>query len=63
MELLHRLVHPGDVAEGDLGRVGRHAFGPRLAEGVQLRASALNLADEQEPETDEEHKRQQVRQQ
>ncbi len=32
VQLLHRLVHPGDVAEGDLGRVHGHPLRARLAE-------------------------------
>ena len=62
VELLDGLVHPGDVAEGDLGRVDRHPLGARLAEGHDLRAAALHLVDDEQPEEQEDHERQDVRQ-
>ena len=61
VQLLHRLVHPSHVAEGDLRRVDRHALGPRLAEGHDLRPAALHLVDDEQPEQQEDHERQDVR--
>ena len=61
VELLDRLVDTGDVAEGDLRRVDRHALGARLAEGHDLRAAALHLVDDEQPEQQEDHERQDVR--
>src|SRR4051812_36263839 len=63
VELLDRLVHAGDVAEGDLRRVHAHALGARLAEGHHLRAAALDLVHEEDPEPDEDQERQDVGQQ
>src|SRR5205085_11153980 len=40
LELLHRLVDPGDVAEGDLGSVHGHPLGARFAEVHHPRAAA-----------------------
>ena len=60
VELLDGLVDPGDVAEGDLRRVDRHPLGARLAEGHDLRAAALHLIDDEEPEEQEDHERQDV---
>jgi hypothetical protein len=60
VELLDGLVDPGDVAEGDLGRVDRHALGARLPEGHHLRAPALHLVDDEQPEKQEDHERQDV---
>src|SRR3954468_150907 len=63
MELLDRLVDPRDVAEGDLWRVDAHALGARLAEGHDLRAAALHLVHEEDPEPDEDEEGQDVGQQ
>ncbi len=63
VELLDGLVHPGDVAEGDLRRVGRHALGTRLAEGHDFRAATLHLIHQEDPEAQEEHERQDEREQ
>ena len=60
VELLHRLVDPGHVAEGDLRRVHRHPLRARLAEGHHLRAAALHLVDDEEPEQQEDHEREDV---
>ena len=60
VELLDGLVHAGHVAEGDLGRVDRHPLGARLAEGHDLRAAALHLVDDEQPEEQEDHERQDV---
>ena len=57
VELLDRLVDPGDVAEGDLGRVHGHPFRARLAEGHDLRPAALHLIDDEQPEQQEDHER------
>ena len=61
VQLLDRLVHAGDVLEGDLRRVGRHALGAALAEAHHLRAAALHLVHQEDPEAEEEDERQQVR--
>src|SRR5919206_428132 len=53
VQLLDRLVHAGDVAEGDLGRVDRQPLGARLAERHDLRAAALHLVHQEDPEPDE----------
>src|SRR4051812_31638698 len=63
VELLDRLVHAGDVAEGDLRRVDAHALGARLAEGHDLRSAALDLVHQEDPEPDEDQERQDVGQQ
>ena len=60
VELLDRLVHAGDVLEGDLRRVGRHALGAALAEAHHLRAAALHLVHQEDPEAEEEDEREQV---
>ncbi len=60
VQLLDGLVDPGDVPEGDLGRVDGHTFGARLAEGHDLRPAALHLVDDEQPEQQEDHERQDV---
>ena len=60
LELLDRLVHAGDVLEADLRRVGRHPLRARLAEAHHLRAAALDLVHEEDPEAEQEHERQQA---
>ena len=60
VQLLDRLVDARDVAEGDLRRVHRHPLGARLAERHHLRAAALDLVHQEDPEADEDHERQQV---
>ena len=60
VELLDGLVDPGDVAEGDLGRVDRHPLGARLAEAHHPRAAALHLVHQEDPEAEEEEERQDV---
>src|SRR5438093_274339 len=60
LELLDRLVHAGDVLEGDLRRVRRHPLGAALAEAHHLRAATLDLVHEEDPEAEEEDERQQV---
>ena len=59
VQLLDRLVRPGDVLVRDLGRVGRHPLGAALAEAHHLRAAALHLVHQEDPEADEEQDRQQ----
>ena len=54
LQLLNRLVDPGNVAEGDLGRVHRHPFGFRFAEVHHPRAAALHLVHQEDPEAEEE---------
>ena len=63
VQLLDGLVRAGDVAEGDLRRVHAHALGARLAEGHDLRAAALDLVHQEDPEADEDQDREDVRQQ
>ena len=60
VELLDGLVDPGDVAEGDLRRVHGHPLRARLAEGHDLRPAALHLIDDEQPEQQEDHERQDV---
>src|SRR5256714_4763093 len=60
LELLDRLVHAGDVLETDLRRVGRHPLRARLAEAHHLRAAALHLAHEEDPEAEQEYERQEA---
>ena len=60
VQLLDGLIRAGDVAEADLGRVDGHALGAALAEAHDLRASALHLVHQEDPEAEEEHERQQV---
>ena len=60
VQLLHRLVDPGDVAEGDLRRVDRHPLGLRLAEVHHPRAAALHLVHQEDPEAEEEQEGQDV---
>jgi hypothetical protein len=55
VELLHGLVHAGHVAEGDLRRVHGHPLRTRLPEGHDLRAAALHLVDDEQPEQQEDH--------
>ena len=57
VQLLHRLVDPGDVAEGDLRRVDRHPLRARLAEVHHPRAAALHLVHQEDPEAEEEDER------
>ena len=60
VQLLHGLVGPGDVAEGDLGRVHRHPLRARLAEAHHPRAAALHLVHQEDPEGEEEQEGQDV---
>src|SRR4051812_48480921 len=53
-ELLDGLVDAGDVLETDLRRVGRHPLRPRLAEAHHLRAAALHLVHQEDPEPEQE---------
>ena len=53
LELLDGLVTAGDVLERHLGRVGRHPLGAALPEAHHLRAAALNLVHDEEPEEDQ----------
>ena len=54
LQLLHRLVDPGDVAEGDFRRVHRHPLRFRFAEVHHPRAAALHLVHQEDPEAEEE---------
>ena len=58
LELLDSLVHSGHVLEADLRRVRRHPLGAALAEAHHLRAAALHLVHQEDPEAEEEHERQ-----
>src|SRR3954447_14328949 len=60
VELLDRLVDAGDVAEGDLRRVDRQPLRAGLAERHHLRAAALDLVHEEDPEPDEDQEREDV---
>ncbi len=61
LKLLDRLVRAGDVLVRDLRRVGGHPLGAALAEAHHLRAAALHLVHEEDPEADQEHERQEAR--
>ena len=63
VKFFDRLVDASDVTEGDLRRVGRHSLGPRLAERHHLRAAALHLVHQEDPEADEDQERQDIGQQ
>jgi hypothetical protein len=63
VQLLDRLVDARDVAERDLRRVHGEPLGARLAEGHDLRSTALDLVHQEYPEPDEDQERQHVRQQ
>ena len=54
LKLLDSLVDAGDVLEADLRRVGRHPLRARLAEAHHLRAAALHLVHEEDPEAEDE---------
>ena len=58
LQLLDRLVDTGDVLEADLRRVRRHALRARLAEAHHLRAAALHLVHQEDPEPDQQQERQ-----
>jgi hypothetical protein len=60
VELLDGLVDARDVTERDLRRVDRHPLGAGLAERHDLRAAALDLVHQEDPERDEDHERQDV---
>ena len=62
VQLLDGLVGAGDVLERDLGRVDGHALGAALAEAHHLRAAALHLVHQEDPEPEEEHERQRAEQ-
>ena len=63
VQLLDGLVDARDVAERDLRRVHAHALGARLAERHDLRAAALDLVHQEDPEPDEDQDREDVGQQ
>src|SRR5207247_5346873 len=58
LQLLDRFVDARDVLEADLRRVRSHALGARLAEAHHLRATALNLVHQEDPESDQKQERQ-----
>ena len=60
VQLLHGLVDPGDVAEGDFRRVDRHPLRFRFAEVHHPRAAALHLVHQEDPEAEEEDEGQDV---
>jgi hypothetical protein len=59
LELLDGLVDARDVLEADLRRVGGHSLCARLAEGHHLRAAALDLVHQEDPEGDQDDEREQ----
>src|SRR5262252_2145677 len=59
LELFDGLVHAGDVLEADLRRVRRHPLRARLAERHHLRAAALHLVHQEDPETEQQDEGQQ----
>ena len=61
LQLLDRLVHAGHVLEADLRRVRRHPLRARLAEAHHLRAAALHLVHQEDPEADQQQDRQERR--
>ncbi len=60
VQLLHGLVYPSHISEGDLGRVHRHSLGARLAEAHHPRAAALHLVHQEDPEGEEQQEGQDV---
>jgi hypothetical protein len=58
MQLLNRLIHPRDIAEGDLRRIGRDPPGLGATELPQAGAAALHAAREQDPQPHEQRQRQ-----
>ena len=60
LQLLDGLVHAGHVLEADLRRIGRHPLRARLAEAHHLRAAALHLVHEEDPEAEQEDERQEA---
>ncbi len=63
LELLHRLVDPGDVGERGLGHVLGGQLGLGLAEVHDPGAAALHLVHQEEEQDDDQHDRQQADQQ
>ena len=61
LELFDSLLHPGHVLEADLRRVRRHPLGAALPEAHHLRAAALHLVHEEDPEAEEENEGQETR--
>src|SRR5438270_5861170 len=61
LQLLDGLVDAGDVLEADLRRVRRHPLRARLAEAHHLRAAALHLVHQEDPEAEEQDEREQRR--
>ncbi len=59
VELLDGLLDAGDVLEPDLRRVRSHPLRARLPEAHHLRAAALDLVHQEDPEAEEEDERQQ----
>ena len=58
VQLLDSLVRAGDVLEADLRRVGRHPLRAGLPEGHHLRAAALHLVHQEDPEAEQQDERQ-----
>ena len=58
LQLLDGLVDARDVLEADLRRVRRHPLRARLAEAHHLRAAALHLVHQEDPEAEQQHERQ-----
>ena len=63
VQLLHGLFDAGHVLEADLRGVGRHPLGAALAEAHHLRAAALHLVHQEDPEADQQQERQERDQQ
>ena len=59
VQLLDRLVRAGDVLVGHLRGIRRHPLRAALAEAHHLRAPALHLVHQEDPEADQEQERQQ----
>jgi hypothetical protein len=59
LELLDGLLDAGNVLEADLRRVRRHPLRTRLAERHHLRATALDLVHQEDPEAEQQDERQQ----
>src|SRR6266496_365799 len=58
VQFLDGLVHAGDILEADLRRVRRHPLGTALTEAHHLRAAALDLVHQEDPEGKQQHERQ-----
>src|SRR5262249_18100044 len=55
LEFFFRLIHPGNIFEGDLLLLGREQPGAALAEAERLVAAGLHLTHHEDPERDQQN--------